>query len=423
MSTIVMGFADTLMVGRYGTDELAAAGFVNNILGLLIVGGMGFSYGITPVVGALLGEGRTHAIAGKLRNGLFACTAVGLLLMLLAALLLLSLPLLGQPEELLPLMRSYLFVLLLSLLPQMVFNAYKQFSDGIKDTATPMWIMLIANVLNVVGNWALIFGHLGLPELGLLGAGISTLLSRLVQLLLMAGVFHLSKHYELYRRDFPKSSLAKADLRELYRLGVPVALQLGMEAASFSFSVLYVGWLGAAALAAHQIVIIISQFFFMLYYGLSAAVAVQVSYFRGAGELEDQPFRLGAESLAGGDVDVQAGFRAAVDEMAFGLVFLHGAAADERRAEVFRFRVFDGVRHGDGFGRPVENKRADERFELGHVVGGRHVHDDGVLLIGVIRLEDDALRASACPLQFACDDRHAMAEGIQQAECVTLLSK
>ena len=287
MSTIVMGFADTLMVGRYGTDELAAAGFVNNILGLLIVGGMGFSYGITPVVGALLGEGRTHAIAGKLRNGLFACTAVGLLLMLLAALLLLSLPLLGQPEELLPLMRSYLFVLLLSLLPQMVFNAYKQFSDGIKDTATPMWIMLIANVLNVVGNWALIFGHLGLPELGLLGAGISTLLSRLVQLLLMAGVFHLSKHYELYRRDFPKSSLAKADLRELYRLGVPVALQLGMEAASFSFSVLYVGWLGVAALAAHQIVIIISQFFFMLYYGLSAAVAVQVSYFRGEGELEE----------------------------------------------------------------------------------------------------------------------------------------
>ena len=287
MSTIVMGFADTLMVGRYGTDELAAAGFVNNILGLLIVGGMGFSYGITPVVGALLGEGRTHAIAGKLRNGLFACTAVGLLLMLLAALLLLSLPLLGQPEELLPLMRSYLFVLLLSLLPQMVFNAYKQFSDGIKDTATPMWIMLIANVLNVVGNWALIFGHLGLPELGLLGAGISTLLSRLVQLLLMAGVFHLSKHYELYRRDFPKSSLAKADLRELYRLGVPVALQLGMEAASFSFSVLYVGWLGAAALAAHQIVIIISQFFFMLYYGLSAAVAVQVSYFRGEGELQE----------------------------------------------------------------------------------------------------------------------------------------
>lgn len=285
MSTIVMGFADTLMVGRYGTNELAAAGFVNNILGLLIIGGMGFSYGITPVVGALLGEGRVHGIAGKLKNGLFACSGVGFLLMLLAGVLWVTLPLLGQPEELLPLMRSYLFILLLSLLPQMMFNAYKQFSDGVKDTAMPMWIMLAANVLNIVGNWLLIFGHCGLPEMGLLGAGIATLISRTVQFLLMAGVFHLTKRYEPYRYDFPESSITKADQKELHRLGWPVALQLGMEAASFSFSALYVGWLGATSLAAHQIVITISQFFFMLYYGLSAAVAVQVSYYRGAGEV------------------------------------------------------------------------------------------------------------------------------------------
>ena len=72
LSSIVMGFADTLMVGRYGTNELAASGFVNNILGLLIIGGMGFSYGLTPVVSALLGEGRVHSIAGKLKNGIFA---------------------------------------------------------------------------------------------------------------------------------------------------------------------------------------------------------------------------------------------------------------------------------------------------------------------------------------------------------------
>ena len=285
MSTIVMGFADTLMVGRYGTNELAAAGFVNNILGLLIIGGMGFSYGITPVVGALLGEGRVHGIAGKLKNGLFACSGVGFLLMLLAGVLWVTLPLLGQPEELLPLMRSYLFILLLSLLPQMMFNAYKQFSDGVKDTAMPMWIMLAANVFNIVGNWLLIFGHCGLPEMGLLGAGIATLISRTVQFLLMAGVFHLTKRYEPYRYDFPESSITKDDQNELHRLGWPVALQLGMEAASFSFSALYVGWLGATSLAAHQIVITISQFFFMLYYGLSAAVAVQVSYYRGAGEV------------------------------------------------------------------------------------------------------------------------------------------
>ena len=286
MSFIVMGLADTLMVGHYGTNELAAAGFVNNIVALLIVGGMGFSYGLTPVVGALLGEGREHDIAGKLRNGLFACSGIGLLMTLLAGLLLLVLPWFGLPQELLPLIRPYLFLLLLSLLPMMAFNAYKQFSDGIQDTSMPMWIMLIANILNIFGNWLLIFGHWGLPEMGLLGAGLATLLSRLLQLVLMAGVFHLTKHYRFYRDDFHKTSITKADQRELHRMGWPVALQLGMETASFSFSAIYVGWLGATALAAHQIMITISQLFFMLYYGLSAAVAVQVSYYRGSGEVE-----------------------------------------------------------------------------------------------------------------------------------------
>ena len=296
MSTIMMGFADTLMVGRYGTGELAAAGFVNNVLGLLVIGGMGFSYGLTPVVGALLGEGRVDAIAGKLKNGLYACAAVGLLLMLLAGMLLMALPWLGQPQELLPLMRPYLFVLLLSLLPQMLFNAYKQMSDGIQDTATPMWIMLAANLLNVVGNWALIFGHLGLPELGLLGAGIATLLSRVTQLVLMAGVFHFTRHYDLYRRNFRKALPGWTDQRELHRMGWPVALQLGMEAASFSLSAVYVGWLGANALAAHQIMIVVGQLFFMLYYGMSAAVAVRVSYYRGAGE-QEQTRRVAAAGL------------------------------------------------------------------------------------------------------------------------------
>ena len=285
MSTILMGFADTLMVGRYGTSELAAAGFVNNVFGLLIIGGMGFSYGLTPVVGALMGEGREHAVAGKLKNGLLSCCMVGLLLMSLACILLVALPWLGLPEDLLPLMRPYLFVLLLSLLPQMAFNAYKQFSDAIQDTTTPMWIMLVSNVLNVVGNVLLIFGLCGFPEMGLLGAGLSTLMSRLVQLALMMGVFHLTRRYKFYPEDFSSSSLSFTDQKELHRLGWPVALQMGMEAASFSFSAVYVGWLGAMALAAHQVMIIISQFFFMLYYGMSAAVAVRVSFYRGEGEL------------------------------------------------------------------------------------------------------------------------------------------
>ena len=109
--------------------------------------------------------------------------------------------------------------------------------------------------------------------------------------------------------------------------------------------------------------------------------------------------------------------------MAFRFEFLHVATADKSCAEVFRLRVFDGICHRDGFVRTVEDERADERFEFGYIVGGCHVYDNGVLFSREIRLEDDAFRGSACPLQFSCDDWHAMAEGIQWAECVAFFSK
>lgn len=283
MGTIVMGFADTLMIGNYGTQELAAVGFVNNIICLLFVTGLGFSYGLTPVVGALMGEGKADRVAGKLRSSLMVNATVGVLLMLAAGLFMAGLPCMGLPAELLPLMRPYFLTLMASILPQMLFNAYKQFSDGIEDTTVPMIVMLLANVLNIFGNWVLIFGHLGFPALGLTGAGIATLLSRVFQWLLMACIFHLSHRYDPHRQDFRRAASCVSDRRELYRLGWPLALQIGMETASFSLSALYVGWLGAKSLAAHQVMLTLGQLFFMLYYGMSAAVTVRVSHYRGAG--------------------------------------------------------------------------------------------------------------------------------------------
>jgi len=287
LGTILMGFADTVMIGRHSTMELAAAGFVNNIIGLVLISAMGFSYGLTPVVGALLGEGRTELIGEKLRNSLFANNILGLLLMALMGLLAVGLPWLGLPDELLPLMRPYLLALTLSILPQTAFNAFKQFSDGVKDTRMPMWIMLAGNVLNVLGNWLLIYGKWGLPELGLLGAGIATLISRVFMLLAFLVVFHFTSRYQPYARDMRTARLRWSHLSEHCRLGFPVMLQLGMESASFALSAFYVGWLGASSLAAHQVMNTVGQICFMLYYGMAAAVAVQVSYYRGAGQLAE----------------------------------------------------------------------------------------------------------------------------------------
>lgn len=284
--TIVMGFADTLMIGNHDTTELAAAGFANNIFGLVFISALGFSYGLTPIVGALFGENELHHIAGKLKNSLLANFMVGILFMGIMGGLYLNLSRIGLPPELLPCIRPYFLAIWGSVLPQMLFNAFKQFSDAVHDTRTPMWILLGCNLLNIVGNWILIYGQLGMPEMGLLGAGIATLISRIVMLQAFLFIFTRTKRYELYLRDFWCAYIRKKDLIEQNRLGWPLALQLGMETASFSLSAIYVGWIGTTALAAHQVMLTTSQLCFMLYYGMAAAVAVQVSTFRGMGDIQ-----------------------------------------------------------------------------------------------------------------------------------------
>ena len=152
IGVIVLGFADTLMIGHHST----------------IIFSTGFSYGLTPIVGGLYGT-RQYAPAGQaLRNSLLANLMVALLLTVCMTVLYLNIERLGQPEELIPLIKPYYLVLLASLVFVMLFNGFKQFTDGITDTKTAMWILLGGNVLNIIGNYILIYGKLGLPELGLL---------------------------------------------------------------------------------------------------------------------------------------------------------------------------------------------------------------------------------------------------------------
>ena len=281
LGMIVLGFADTLMIGHHGTEDLASASFVNNMFNLAIIFATGFSYGFTPIVGSLFGSNEKPAIGRTLKNALWANGLVGALLILAMGVLYLNLDKLGQPEELLPLIRPYYLVLLVSILFVMLFNAFKQFADGITDTQTSMWILIGGNVLNILGNWVLIYGHWGFPEMGLLGAGIATLTSRIVMLASFVIIFLNAKRYHIYKEGFCKGKLNKADFLQLNKLGWPVGLQMGMETASFSLATIMVGWIGATALAAHQVMLTIGQLGYMIYYGMAASVAVRVSNFHG----------------------------------------------------------------------------------------------------------------------------------------------
>lgn len=281
LGTIVLGFADTLMIGHHSTQELAAAGLVNNIFGLVFISYMGFSYGLTPVIGRLYGMEHTNEIGQKVRNSLFANMVVGVLFTAAMTLLYFNLGRIGQPDELLSLIRPYFAVNLVSVIFVGLFNTMKQFLDGITHTKVAMWVMIGGNILNILGNWVLIYGVGPFPELGLLGAGISTMGSRIFMAAVMTGVVFCDKRYRQYRQDLLRSSVNKADFKEMNRLGWPVALQLAMESAAFTLSCVMVGWLGTLPLAAHQIMITISQLFYLVLSGMASAMSIRVSHFVG----------------------------------------------------------------------------------------------------------------------------------------------
>lgn len=287
LGIILVSFADTMMVGHYRTSDLAAASFVNNVFNLVIIFSTGFSYGLTPVVGRFFGKSDFRSVGRMLKNSLAANSLIAVLLVLVMTAVYLNVDRLGQPAELLPLIRPYYLVLLASLLPVLLFNAFKQFADGITDTLTPMWILLAGNIVNIFGNWCLIFGKLGCPEMGLLGAGISTLISRILTVVIFACIFFFSEKYAQYREGFLRGKVNRRDFRTLNRLGWPVGLQMGMETGSFSLATIMVGWLGTLSLAAHQVMLTVGQLGFMLYYGMAAAIAVRTSHFLGQGDVRN----------------------------------------------------------------------------------------------------------------------------------------
>ena len=281
LGMIILGFADTMMVGHHSTTELGAASFVNNIINLVIITATGFSYGLTPIVGGLFGREELPQAGRALRCALLANLMAGAIMMAALGILYFNIGNIGQPKELLPYIKPYYLVLLASIPFVMLFNAFKQFTDSITETRTSMWILLSGNLLNIIGNYVLIYGKAGMPEMGVVGAGVATLLSRVVMVALFLFVFLSRKKMRPYREGFFVLGWSRQLVRRLVSLGTPIALEMGMETASFSLSIIMVGWLGTIALASHQVMITISQFTFMVYYGLGAAVAVRTSYFNG----------------------------------------------------------------------------------------------------------------------------------------------
>ena len=288
LGAILVGFADTLMIGKYGTDELAAAAFVNNLFVVPIVMQMGFAGGITPLVGALFGRGDSDGVGRTMRMALRLNVAVSLVLTVIMGILFLFLDRMGQDPALMPLIRPYYLLVLASLPVSGIFFSFMQTSNGVNDTATPMWVIIGGNMLNVVGNYFLIFGSFGAPELGLTGAGTSTLAARVAVAVAIWLIVFRARRFRVYRAGYRAGGPAgDIGMRRIFNTSWPLMFQSGIECFLWAFGAVVSGWFGKHQLAAFQVVLTISQIGFMTYMSVGTAVAIRVANCAGRGNAGD----------------------------------------------------------------------------------------------------------------------------------------
>jgi len=275
---VTVHLVDNMMVGHVGTPELAAASFANNVFMIGLYFGMGITYGLTPLIGNAFSKGKIQEVTILLKNGVFTHLAAAFVLTAVMFGIYFILPLLGQPIEVLNLAKPYFLLLCLSYLPFMLFFSMKQFFEGIGNTKMAMQITLIANAINVIVNYIFIFGKFGFPEMGLNGAGVGTLVSRLFMPLLF--VFYIVKSHKIkkYFVDARKQVFNTEKIIAILKIGIPIGFQIIVELFAFGIGAIMMGWLGEIPLAAHQVAIGLASFTYMISLGVSQANTIRVSH-------------------------------------------------------------------------------------------------------------------------------------------------
>jgi MATE family multidrug resistance protein len=284
LGQILLQVVDSIMIGRVGAVPLAASAFAGNVFGVFFVVGIGLLAPVAVRVANALGAHRNQQCGEVLRHGLLVAAAVAVVAVSAQLALLDRLHWFRQPPEVTVAARPYLLLIAWSLVPTLLFQALKQFYEGLGRPMVPMVILLGGVALNVFLNWVLIYGNLGAPALGLVGAGWATLLSRLATLAVL--IIHVAAAPD-YRAFRPRRWTARpqgAILRDLFGLGLPVGGQHLFESGLFSAAAFLMGWLGTVPLAAHQVAISCAATAFMVPLGVSLALSVRVGHAVGAGE-------------------------------------------------------------------------------------------------------------------------------------------
>ncbi len=276
-----VSFADNIMVGQLGAAELAAVSLGNSFFFIAMSLGIGFATAITPLVAEADAANIKSDVRNALKHGLILCTALGIILLLA---MFFSIPLMlkmNQPQDVVELAIPYLQIIAISIIPLVIFEAMKRFSDGLSNTKYPMYATIFANILNIILNYLLIFGTYGFPKLGIVGAGIGTLISRLMMVILLWLIFINKQKFKTFITELNFFKTKKRVFKKIIDLGLPSALQMFFEVGIFTAAIWLSGILGKNFQAANQIAFNLSAMTFMVGVGLSVAAMVRVGNQRG----------------------------------------------------------------------------------------------------------------------------------------------
>ena len=279
--------ADTIVVGKFaGTIPLAAVSLVHSVFIVVLVLGLGISYGLTPLIAQANGRGDKESCGRLLSSSLWLNILTGFALFgLIQFGSMYALEHLDQDPEVVQTAKPYLMVLMFSIIPLMAFNTFKQFAEGLGFTRQAMNITIWGNVLNIIIALIFVKGMFGITPMGILGVGYATLIDRVLMLIAMAFYVLRAQRFKSFTTYFSFFYIKLADIAKIFRIGAPVALQYVFEVGSFAAASLIAGKIGAVEQASHQVAITLVSMTYMMASGIASAATIKTGHSYGQGNL------------------------------------------------------------------------------------------------------------------------------------------
>lgn len=277
----LIGIVDNIMVGNLGATELAAVSLGNSFIFIAMSIGIGFSTAITPIIAEADAEKDSHKIRATFHHGLLLCTVLGIALFIIIVLAKPIMNLMHQPKEVVDLAAPYIDWVAFSLIPVIIYQGYKQFADGLSQTKYSMYAIFMANVVHIFFNYVLIYGLWIFPKLGILGAALGTVISRIMMVVFMHYLLKYNAELNQYFNNFSFKQIKKSILKKIINLGTPSALQMLFEVALFTAAIWLSGSIGKNSQAANQIALTIATVTFMFAMGLSVTAMIRIGNQKG----------------------------------------------------------------------------------------------------------------------------------------------